>query len=258
MQTLIIGDCRQVLKCLPENSFHLILTSPPYNLGIQYPDWNDNLSFEAYFAFAREWLTACYRVLVRGGRLCLNIPFFVHRNGVNLLFQYLYLLREVGFIDREMIVWVKKREDGKLVCNPQLFGSVASPSNPHIRGVAEMILVLNKESRRLSGEESDITVKEYDEWTKNVWEINTEGDRRHPAPFPPELPKRLMKLYSYKGHRVLDPFVGRGTTLKVAEQLGRNGIGIELSKEYLPLIQESVGGSLSVLTLNKLPEVMTR
>ena len=117
--------------------------------------------------------------------------------------------------------------------------------------------MLDKESRRLSGQESDITLEEYEAWTQNVWECDTVSDRRHPAPFPPELPKRLMKLYSYKGSRVLDPFVGSGTTLLVAEQLGRNGIGIELSRAYLPLIQETVGDSLKVLTLNEKQVVMT-
>jgi len=112
-----------------------------------------------------------------------------------------------------------------------------------------MILVMDKETRQLSGHKhnSDISIEEYDAWTKNVWEIDTVSDRRHPAPFPYELPKRLMKLYSYKGNRVLDPFVGRGTTLKVAQQLGRLGVGIELSKAYLRLISETVGKNLKIL-----------
>ena len=244
LPSIIFGDCRSVLKRFRENSFHLIVTSPPYNLGIGYPDWNDNLALNDYFAFCHQWLEECYRVLVTGGRLCLNIPFFVHRSRTNMLFQYLSILREVGFVDREMIVWLKKRRDGEFCCKQKLFGLVASPSTPHIRGVAEMILVMYKERKRLVGHGADISVEEYSAWTKNVWEIDTESDRRHPAPFPVEIPNRLIKLYSYKGNRVLDPFVGRGTTLKATGQLDRNGVGIELSRAYLPLIQEMVGKCL--------------
>jgi site-specific DNA-methyltransferase (adenine-specific) len=157
------------------------------------------------------------------------------------------MLKEIGFIDREMIVWVKRRRsDNDFVCQQKLFGSIRNPSNPYLRSVCEMILVLDKQSRRLSGHGYDITLEEYEAWTKNVWEFDTEGDRRHPAPFPFELPKRLIKLYSYKGNRILDPFVGRGTTLKVAQQLGRDGVGIELSRDYLPLIVKTVGESLRI------------
>ena len=94
---------------------------------------------------------------------------------------------------------------------------------------------------------SSSTKQEYDEWTKDVWYMDTVSDRRHPAPFPVELPKRLIKLYSYKGNRILDPFVGRGTTLGVAEDLGRVGFGVELSKEYLSLIKETVGDNLNLI-----------
>jgi site-specific DNA-methyltransferase (adenine-specific) len=254
MPTIIFGDCRTVLKKLRTNSFHLCITSPPYNLGIRYPDWNDNLPLDAYFDFSREWLSECYRVLVTGGRLCLNIPFFIHKTRENLLFGFLDLLQEIGFLDREMIVWVKKRhQDNDFVCKQRLFGSVASPSCPHLRSVCEIILIVDKEIRSLPGrrQDSDLTVPEYEAWTKNVWELDTEGDRRHPAPFPFELPRRLMKLYSYKGNRVLDPFAGRGTTLKVAKQLNRIGVAIELSEAYLPLIQETVGQGLKVHRIPK-------
>jgi site-specific DNA-methyltransferase (adenine-specific) len=254
MPTLIIGDCREVMTRFQPQSFHLIVTSPPYNLGIPYPDWNDNLPLDDYFTFGREWLSECYRVLVRGGRLCLNIPFFIHKTHENLLFGYLSVLKEVGFIDREMIVWVKKKhQDNDFVCKQKLFGSVASPSSPHLRSVCEIILIMDKESRRLPGrrQNSDISLPEYEAWTRNVWELDTEGDRRHPTPFPYELPRRLMKLYSYRGNRVLDPFVGRGTTLTVAKQLSRVGVGIELSEAYLPLIQKTVGKGL---TVHRIPE----
>jgi site-specific DNA-methyltransferase (adenine-specific) len=250
MQTVIFGDCRQVLKQFSEGSFHLVVTSPPYNLGIKYADWNDNLSLDNYLTFCREWLSECYRVLVSGGRLCLNIPFFTYKNHRNLLYEYQSILRKVGFKHREMIVWAKnKNRDGYNLCK-KLFGSVGSPSNPHMRSISEMIVVVDKETRRLSGDskDSDISIDEYEAWTKNIWEMNTVSDRRHPAPFPIELPKRLIKLYSYRGNKILDPFVGRGTTLKASEQLGRLGVGIELSKQYLPLIQETVGQNLKVVT----------
>jgi len=247
--TIIFGDSQEVLKRFPKQSFHLIITSPPYNLGTPYPDWDDKLPLDDYFDFCHKWLFESFRVLVTGGRLCLNLPFFTHHHRTNMLFEYLCLLRKIGFKDREMIVWAKKRRsDNKFVCKQRLFGSVSSPSNPHIRDVCEMILVMDKGKRRLTGygKDADITIEEYDTWTKNIWEFDTESDRRHPAPFPYELPRRLIKLYSYKGNKILDPFAGRGTTLKVAKQLRRQGVGIELSKAYLPLIQETVGNPLKI------------
>lgn len=234
---------------LAESHFHLIVTSPPYNVGTSYPDWNDSLPVDKYFSFCQQWMRECYRVLVKGGRLCLNIPLFGRPKYKRMQFRYLSVLWKVGFTDREVIVWVKKQKSNNhFICKRKLFGSIASPSNPHIRTVAELILVMKKESRRLSGDskKADITREEYAAWTKNVWEIETELDRRHPAPFPYELPRRLIKLYSYRENRILDPFLGRGTTLKVASQLGRHAVGIELSPEYLALIRETVGEDLTV------------
>lgn len=259
-QTVVFGDCTEVLRRFRSGFFHLIITSPPYNLGINYPDWNDSLSLKDYFKFCQSWLSECYRVLVSGGRLCLNISFSTKNCG-NMLFEYITILRKIGFMDREMIVWSKKREsDNGFVCKPKLFGSVASPKNPFIRSLCEMIIVMSKESKQLKGmrNRADITLQEYTKWTKNVWEFDTEGDRRHPAPFPCELPKRLIKLYSYKGNKVLDPFAGRGTTLKAAQKLGRVGFGIELSKKYLPLIRETVGSNLKVIGEENLRQKVMR
>lgn len=248
MHKVVIGDCRQIMKRMREKSVHLVVTSPPYNLGINYSDWNDSMPIEEYREFVKEWLSDCHRVLVDGGRICVNVPIFVYKmNRCSLLFEYYNLMKQVGFSDREVILWVKRREsDNRFVAKQKLYGTVKDPTNPLLRYVSEAIVVMNKNGGRLGndvGSRPDMTDWEFRHWSYNVWEFDTEMDRTHPAPFPEELPKRLIKLYSFAGQTVLDPFLGSGTTTKVARDLKRNSIGIELSRDYIPLIEKKLGHS---------------
>lgn len=243
------GDCRDSLKMIKDSSVHLVVTSPPYNVGIEYRSSNDNLPFDQYLAFTKSWLEECYRVLVSGGRICINVPIYTHKNiKTSLLVVYYSLLKEVGFQDREIIIWVKKRRsDGQLLRKDKLYGTL-SPRNPQLNCPSEVILIMNKVSPRLEGKGSDISLWEYRQWNHNIWEMDTESDRTHPAPFPPELPKRLIKFYSFPKQVVLDPFLGSGTTMKVADELNRTCIGCELDRFYVEMAMVRMMNSPLMLT----------
>lgn len=244
-QMIYVGDCREVLKSLPEKSVHLIVTSPPYNLGINYNEWNDRLAFEEYVKFAEKWLKGCYRVLVDGGRICVNVPMFTQKDKRNLMVTYLKLMRNVGFEEREIILWVKLF-GLEFASNYKIWGN-PNPYNPYMDYPCEVILVMNKNGRKLKGRYYDITRGQFYKWRRNVWFITPEYDRTHPAPYPEELPRRLIKFYSFVGQTVLDPFLGSGTTMKVANELGRNGIGIEIDKSYVKMAKKRISSDVEVI-----------
>ena len=237
---LIFGDCREVLKSLPEESVHLIITSPPYNISKDYGKWKDNLPFEEYLKFTEEWLRECFRILVNGGRICVNIPIYTHKNNGNhsLLFHYLRIMKEIGFKERELILWIKMF-GLDLASSYKIYGTW-SPKNPLMDYPSEAIIVMNKNDRNLEEQFSDLKKHELMKWRRNVWFITPEYDRTHPAPFPEEIPRRLIKLYSFVGQTVMDVFAGSGTTVKVANELTRNSIGVEINEDFLPLIKRKI------------------
>lgn len=248
---IIIGDCRRALKNIPPDSIHLVVTSPPYNVGIGYGNWDDSIPLNEYLEFTREWLKECYRVLTDDGRICVNIPTYKYKDNAIDLFQIHRIMEEIGFKDRELIIWVKRRKsDGELCVRQKIYGTW-NPLNPMLRNPLEAILVMNKNQRRLNCYgESDLTTREFLEWNYTLWEIDTEADRNHPAPFPIELPRRLIKLYSFVGQNVLDAFLGSGTTMKACVELSRNSIGIELNPDYVEMARRRIGyDSLSVENL---------
>jgi len=189
----------------------------------------------------------CKRVLVHGGRLCVNVdatmnmeenssyPERVHPLHVDFTNQ----LRDLGFIYRCEIIWCKDNAPGKDTC----WGSYNHCSNPHIRRNTEYIIVVSKGSLKLEGDrlKSDLTKNEFHKWTLSEWRIKPEtGKQYHPAPFPHELARRCIKLFSYVDNIVLDPFCGTGTTLSVAAALGRRYIGIDKSNYYCDVARNEV------------------
>lgn len=236
--SVIEGDAREVLRTFPESHFHLIVTSPPYNVGVDYGTYQDNLSQEEYFQFAREWLEECYRVLVDGGRICLNIPIYNLREKVNMYVRYHRVMRRIGFLDRDTFIWVKL--DGlDFAHTARVFGS-PSPRNPHTKYPCELILVMQKKKEELEGVETDLNYREFFKWSNSIWFIRPEYVRDHPAPFPEELAYRLIKMFSFIGQNVLDPFSGSGTTLKVCKKLGRIGTGIEINPEFVKMAERAL------------------
>jgi len=237
INTIICGDAEKILKEIPERSIHLIITSPPYNVGMPYQNYNDRQDLDKYMAKMRNIFTECYRILVKGGRICVNLPSAAQQSSYSrvswLAIDYIVMLRKIGFLDREMIAWIKS-EHLSVRGKSTSWGSWMSASCPYLRDIHEWIIVMHKETKVLEGKQSDITKEEFLEWTHNVWRIlpNTAMRRFHPAPFPIELPTRLVKLYSFVGQTVLDPFCGIGTTCIAAKRHNRNYIGIDISPEY--------------------------
>lgn len=239
---IILGDCRQVLKSLPDSSVNLVVTSPPYNVGIGYGNWKDSIELQDYLLFTREWLAECYRVLTDDGRICVNVPTASYKENAVDMFRFHAIMQDTGFKDREVIIWVKKRNsDRRFVIRQRIYGTW-NPVNPMLRNPTEAILIMNKKQDKLHGEaRSDLSAREFLDWSYTIWEMDTEMDRTHPAPYPLELPKRLIKLYSFPEQMVLDPFLGSGTTMKACMELGRNSIGIELNPEYVEMVKQKIG-----------------
>lgn len=228
------GDCREVLKRVEDNSQHLIVTSPPYNLDIDYGNNRYNMTRDEYAGFTEAWLKECYRVLVDGGRICVNIPMYHYKHKYNMYSFYLEIMNRLGFVDRDTFIWVKL--DGlRFAHSPKVYGKVG-PKNPKSKYVYEVVLIMQKGKDWLEGGDADITFNQFFEWAHTVWFIKPEYQRvEHPVPFPDELAYRLIKFFSFKGQNVLDPFLGSGTTLKACKKLDRNGIGIELNPDYIAL-----------------------
>jgi len=246
---IMCGDCIEVMKYIPNSSIDLVVTSPPYNIGIDYKSgWDsDRLTIIQYKEFSKKYMETIYRIIKQDGRFCLNIGYrlctIVERSGMDYI-EILNIAKEIGFKLRETIVWIKTRERE----NPQSFcgantawGSWLSASNPICRSFFEFIFIFYKEHiGKQSKGESTMTKKEFIEYTQNAWYFSAETNRLHPAPFPKELPMRCIKLLSYKDDIVLDPFVGWGTTAVVAKELYRQYIGIDNNSDYCEIARKRI------------------
>ena len=223
------------LKSLPDNSIDLIVTSPPYNLSINYSDTEDNKSYDEYLSWVRQWIDESKRTLKTGGRIAINVPLETNLGGKKFISNdYIAALESSGLLRASFIVWDKRN-----VTRRTAWGSWMSPSFPVVNNPLEAILVYSKETLRHAGDRelADITREEFIEYTLGVWDFQPAHKSKvgHPAPFPEELPYRIIKLYTYKGDLVLDPFVGSGTTAVVCDKTGRDCIGFDISEEYVKL-----------------------
>jgi DNA modification methylase len=217
---------------LPERSVHLLITSPPYNAGKEY---DSDLTLEEYRQLLRRVFAEAYRVLVGGGRLCVNVANLGRKPYLPLHAFLIEDLLDLGCLMRGEIIWNKASSASPSTA----WGSWKSASNPVLRDVHEYILVFSKESfsRRRGSRLNTIRREDFLEWTKSVWTFPAVSARKigHPAPFPEELPARLIELLSFKGDVVLDPFCGSGTTCVAARNAGRHYVGYELDPRYVDL-----------------------
>lgn len=216
---------------IPDNSVGLAFTSPPYNVG---KDYDDDMSLEAYLALIRQVASEVYRVLCPGGRYVVNIANLGRKPYIPLHAYFYEFHQAVGFLPMGEIIWRKaKGANGNCA-----WGSWQSAKAPRLRDIHEYLLVFTKEkfSRPDKGE-SDIGRDEFMASTLSIWEIGTESAKRvgHPAPFPVALAERVIRLYSYVGDVVLDPFMGSGTTGVAAVQNQRHYVGFDISEEYCTL-----------------------
>lgn len=237
---IYVGDCLQILPLLEGETVDLVVTSPPYNFGRPYDIYNDTQPIDDYFAFLRKVWEECFRVLKIGGRICIVIqPDF--KNYIPTHHIISQQLRDIGFLFKTEIIWDKKHFSAKVTA----WGSWKSPSMPYYKRTWEFIEVFCKGSQKKEGKKEliDITSEEFKEWLNGFWDITPETRMQefgHPSMYPEEIPKRLIKLYSYVGDLVLDPFNGAGTTTLVARKLGRRFIGIDISEAYCKTARERI------------------
>ena len=226
------------MRELPDASQHLMVTSPPYNVG---KDYDTNLTLADYLAFLKRVWEEVRRVLVPGGRACINIANLGRKPYIPL---HAYLVRDMldlGFLMRGEIIWDK----GASAAASTAWGSWRSPANPTLRDTHEYILVFSKGTFRREGADSAQATIERDEFlafTRSVWSFPAESARKigHPAPFPLELPYRLIQLYTYAGEIVLDPFMGSGQTALAALKSGRRFMGYEVDPGYIELAKKRI------------------
>lgn len=218
------------------DSVDLIITSPPYNVGKNYGAYNDSQSLPDYLNYLDKVWRECWRVLCDGGRLCVNIADTGRHPHVPLHAIFTERLTRLNFTMRGTIIWNKGSSAGTSTA----WGSWQSASNPALRDVHEYILVFSKGSlaRKCADRKSTISREEFLECTKTIWSFRTVRHKKgnHPAPFPDELVYRLIQLYSFQDDVVLDPFLGSGTTCRVAQRLKRRSIGYEINEGYRPEI----------------------
>lgn len=245
--SLYQGDAIEVLHSLPAGTVDLTVTSPPYLLGKQYGDeQDDDYDYAQYLRWSRSWLQALYRATSDGGRLCLNVPLDTRRKGVARPF-YAELMGELLRPDEDGLTWNYQTTivwNEGTINRRTAWGSYARPSAPCVTSAVEVIVVAYKGDawvRKPEGRTWDIEPEEFKAWTITPWDVpNRNAGNKHPAPFCLEIPRRLIKLYSYCEDVICDPFVGSGTTCLAAERLGRSSIGIDLEREWLDLAVERI------------------
>ena len=214
---------------LPDDSVHLMITSPPYNVGKEY---DSDLSLSDYMGLLTDVMSEVYRVLVEGGRACLNIANVGRKPYIPLHLYMTEIAHDCGFYMRGEIIWDKGASAGTSCA----WGSWQSSSNPTLRDVHEYILVFCKGNfKRHPVRQDSIGRDDFLESTKSIWRFPTTSAKKvnHPAPFPVELPHRLIHLYSFIGDIVLDPFMGSGTTAEAALRADRRYIGYEINEDYV-------------------------
>lgn len=216
-------------------SIDLIVTSPPYNVDIHYNSHKDNVSYDKYLEFTKKWLKKCFEITKNDGRFCLNIPLDKNKGGQQSVYADITTIaKSVGWQYHSTIIW----NEGN-ISRRTAWGSWLSARAPYVIAPVEVIVILYKKYwKKISGSgKSDITKNEFLEWTSGVWNFPGESKKKvgHPAPFPIELPRRCIKLFSFVGDTVLDPFLGSGTTLIASYLLNRKGIGVEIDKSYCEL-----------------------
>jgi DNA modification methylase len=244
---IICQDVIQGLRQIPDRIVSLVFTSPPYDCGINYGNSTDDLPYQDYLDWLKKVWIECNRVLRGGGRLVVNFDSCANSKGDRdieyirpMYADFICQMRDIGLKFRTEFCWYKQSTMGTHTA----FGSWVSCSNPYIRRNHEHILVWSKEQYLLEGdsEQSDMTVKEFQDYTLSTWFVSPETRKlaNHPAAFPEQLAERVIKLFSYRGDVVLDPFSGTGTTCVIASRFGRQWIGIDNNSDFCKYARDRI------------------
>ena len=262
---IINGDCVKVMASLPESCVDLIVTSPPYNVGIDYDSHNDRQSMEDYWQFTKDWLSESYRILKDDGRIAVNIPYEVNvqDRGGRILFmsEFYQIMKNLGF---KFFGLVDLNEQSPHRSKTTAWGSWMSPSAPYIYNPKECVILGYKKNhiKKVKGEpqwkgelvdleQEDGTIKQkmmYQEEDKKEfmslvygqWEYFADTKQQTKATFSMDIPMKAIKILTYRNDLVLDPFTGSGTSLVAAEVSGRRWLGIELSESYSKVAKDRV------------------
>jgi site-specific DNA-methyltransferase (adenine-specific) len=262
---IINGDCVKVMASLPESCVDLIVTSPPYNVGIDYDTHNDRQSMEDYWQFTKDWLSESYRILKDDGRIAVNIPYEVNvqDRGGRILFmaEFYLIMKNLGF---KFFGLVDLDENSPHRSKTTAWGSWMSPSAPYIYNPKECVILGYKKNhiKKIKGEpqwkgelvdleQEDGTIKQkmmYQEEDKKEfmslvygqWEYFADTKQQTKATFSMDIPMKAIKILTYRNDVVLDPFTGSGTSMVAAEISGRRWLGIELSPNYCEVAQKRV------------------
>jgi len=245
---IIQGDCIEIMKDIPSNFIDMILTSPPYNNEHSYDLYKDNKEYLQYISWLKNIFFDGFRLLKKGGKVCINIGDLANGKTPTHSDIMQFMTRDIGYLPMATIVWNKRNATSRTA-----WGSFQSPANPSFPTPFEYILIFAKDTYGLQTKgETDLTKEEFIEWSSALWTFPPEtriSKSVHPAPFPEELPRRCIKMLSWKGAVVLDPFLGTGTTARVCKKLGRNFIGVELSEAYCEIARKRTSNVVIADTL---------
>lgn len=224
-------DILDGFKKINDNSIDLIVTSPPYNIGLNYDSWDDNLKWEDYLNWCDKWLKECYRVLKPDGRIAINHYINLHTKNKTSefpLMDFRNIQRNIGFNVYKLIIW--DDPNMKKLC---AFGSFNSASSPHIQTPFEGILIsYKKDWKKIKPGKSTMENKEFINLVSGKWKIRPETKGNTIANFPIDIPKNCIQLLTYENDIVLDPFMGSGTTAIACIKTNRQYIGFEISPNY--------------------------
>lgn len=238
LNTIINDDILNGFKLIEDNSIDLMLTSPPYNIGIEYDVWDDKMDWDEYYLWCEKWIKETYRVLKPDGRMCIDhyLSLGTSKFRTSPISELNYISRKIGFNHHSIAVWTDIT-----LAKRTAWGSWLSASAPYINSPFEGILIMYKDQwKKLNKGESDIEKEDFVKLTRGRWEFKTETRGLTKANFSVDFATKIIKLLTYKGDTVLDCFMGSGTTGLACKNNGRNYIGIEISKNYCDIANKRI------------------
>ncbi len=255
LNEIIQGDCLEVMKSFPDECIDLVVTSPPYNCGIDYDSWDDCLPWDEYISWCESWLSEIKRVLKSdGGRLCLNVLLEMgienNKKRVSPYAEFYKLFNDLGIKPYGSPVWVDNHR-----VKYTAWGSWLKSTSPYIYCPYEVVMIGYKDVWKKTGAKTDISKEDFMMGCSGIWDIKTQTKQTTKANFHEDLPSLCIKLLSGYNDIVLDPFSGSGTTCKMAKANNRNYIGIDISEEYCEIARKRIAEHSQQLTIDFEEEV---